>query len=276
MKLIVTLNEIEHIKGSPSGIAPRRQVVPPCRGARARPGLDDERVDARGLAAAPAETSPDEDTFLDYLRRHSLEAPSGSLLRAFAQAGLRRAMGLAPELSGFGYRVTRDRDETPEEAKARFLENRAEMFGEHGFDEFIRAAEFLSKFGRRKSMNRKRSSYGLKHDAEREAGDYVANGNSDRRGAGLLRRADPRRLAERLLRHLVQADRVIASACEAQHARRIFHLVGVEPIFQGSVARAHLVAVGSRATEPTAFLANWRALGDGVHDVWCRKDQSSR
>ncbi|MDT4738439.1 hypothetical protein [Bradyrhizobium sp. WYCCWR 12699] len=25
-------------------------------------------------------------------------------------------------------------------------------------------------------MNRTRSSYGLKHDAEREAGDYVANG----------------------------------------------------------------------------------------------------
>lgn len=74
--------------------------------------------------------------------------------------------------------------------------------------------------GRRKLMNRKRSSYGLKHDAEREAGDYVANGNSDRRGAGagLLRRADPRRLAERLLQHLVQADRVIDSACEAQHA----------------------------------------------------------
>lgn len=177
-----------------------------------------------------------------------MEAPSGSLLRAFAQASLRRAMDLAPELGGFGYRVTRDRGETPEEAKARFLENRAEMFGEHGFDEFIRATEFLSKFGRRKSMNRKRSSYGLKHDAEREAGDYVANGNSDRRGAGagLLRRADPRRLAERLLQHLVQADCVIDSACEAQHARRIFHVVGVEPIFQGSVARAHLVAVGSR------------------------------
>jgi len=43
-------------------------------------------------------------------------------------------------------------------------------------DEFIRAAEFLSKFGRRKSMIRKHSSYGLKHDAEREPGDYVANG----------------------------------------------------------------------------------------------------
>jgi hypothetical protein len=62
-------------------------------------------------------------------------------------------MDLAPELSGFGYRVTRDRGATPEEAEARFLKNRAEMLGEHGVDEFIRAADFLSKFGRRKSIN---------------------------------------------------------------------------------------------------------------------------
>jgi hypothetical protein len=85
-------------------------------------------------------------------------------------------MDLVPELSGFGYRVARDRNETPEEAERRFLASRAEMLGEHGVDEFIRAVDFLSKFGQRKSMNRKRSSYGLKHDAERAAGDYVANG----------------------------------------------------------------------------------------------------
>lgn len=128
------------------------------------------------LAAAPAETGPDEGTFLDYLRLHSFDAPGGTLLRAFAQAGLRRATDLEPELSGLGYRVTRERRETPEEAEARFLQNRAEMLGKHGVEEYIRAAEFLSKFGRRQSMNRRRTSYGLKHDAEREAGDYVANG----------------------------------------------------------------------------------------------------
>jgi len=33
-------------------------------------------------------------------------------------------MDLAPELSSFGYRVTRGRNETAEEAEARFLENR--------------------------------------------------------------------------------------------------------------------------------------------------------
>jgi hypothetical protein len=124
----------------------------------------------------PAEVSPDESAFLDYLRDHSFDAPSGSLVRAFAQAGVRRAMDLEPALSSFGYRVPLERNETFEEAETRFLTSRAEMLGEHGIEEFIRAAALLSKFGRRKSMNRRRTSYGLKHDAERMSGDYVANG----------------------------------------------------------------------------------------------------
>ncbi|UWU75944.1 hypothetical protein N2603_39415 [Bradyrhizobium huanghuaihaiense] len=72
--------------------------------------------------------------------------------------------------------MTRDRGETPEEVEARFLKNRERMRGEYGVDEFVRAAEFLRKFGRRKLMNLKCSSCGLKHDVEREAGEYVANG----------------------------------------------------------------------------------------------------
>lgn len=176
MKSIVTLNDIERMKDALRASLPdvksSHRVEALARGL----GWATNASMRAALSAAPAETSPDEGTFLDYLRLHSFDAPGGTLLRAFAQAGLRRAMDLAPQLSGFGYRVTLDRGETPEGAEARFLENRAEMLGERGVDEFIRAAEFLSKFGRRKSMNRKRSSYGLKHDAEREAGDYVANG----------------------------------------------------------------------------------------------------
>jgi hypothetical protein len=62
-------------------------------------------------------------------------------------------------------------------------------------------------------MNRKRSRYGLKHDAEREAGDYVSNGmliaatlaldfSAERTHAGL---------PERLLQYLLQASRVAAA-----------------------------------------------------------------
>jgi hypothetical protein len=176
MKSTITLTDIEHMKDALRASLPdvksSRRVEALARGL----GWATNASMRAALAAAPAETSPDEGAFLDYLRQHSFEAPSGSLVRAFAQAGLRRAMDLEPELSGFGYRVPRDRGETPEEAEAHFQANRAEMLGEHGIDKFIRAAKFLSKFGQRKSMNRKRSSYGLKHDAERAEGDDVANG----------------------------------------------------------------------------------------------------
>ncbi|GLR89826.1 hypothetical protein [Bradyrhizobium iriomotense] len=50
------------------------------------------------------------------------------------------------------------------------------MLEEQAIAEFIRAVEFLSKYPRRKAINRKRGSYGLKHDTERATGDYVANG----------------------------------------------------------------------------------------------------
>jgi hypothetical protein len=176
MKSTVTLTDIEHMKDALRASLPdvksSHRVEALARGL----GWATNASMRAALAEAPAETTPDEDAFLEYLRQHSFEAPSGSLVRAFAEAGVRRAMDLEPELSGFGYRVSRDRGETAEQAEARFLENRAEMLGKQSVDEFIRASEFLSKFGRRKSLNRKRTSYGLKHDAERAAGDYVSNG----------------------------------------------------------------------------------------------------
>jgi hypothetical protein len=176
MKSTITLTDIEHMKDALR--APLADVKSSHRVEALARGLGwaTNASMRAALTAAPAEAVPNEGVFLDYLRQHSFEAPSGSLVRAFAQAGVRRAMDFEPELSGFGYRVARDRNETAEEAEARFLASRADMLGQHGVDEFIRAVEFLSKFGRRKSMNRKRSSYGLKHDAERVAGDYVANG----------------------------------------------------------------------------------------------------
>jgi hypothetical protein len=176
MKSTVTLTDIEHMKDALRASLPDVKSSHRTEALARGLGWATNASMRAALAAAPAETSSDEGAFLSYLRQHSFEAPSGSLVRAFAQAGTRRAMDLESELCTFGYRVPRDRGETPEEAEARFLANRAEMLGEHGVDEFVRAAEFLSKFGRRKSLNRKRTSYGLKHDAERATGDYVANG----------------------------------------------------------------------------------------------------
>lgn len=102
-KSIVTLNDIERMKDALRALLPdvksSHRVEALARGL----GWATNASMRAALVAAPAETSPDEGTFLGYLRLHSFDAPGGTLLRAFAQAGLRRAMDLAPELSGFGY-----------------------------------------------------------------------------------------------------------------------------------------------------------------------------
>ena len=83
---------------------------------------------------------------------------------------------MEPTLTHFRYGVYRDRNQTREERQAEFAENRAAMLDDRVADEFVRAAAFLSRFGRRKTINTKRGSYRLKHDAEKLAGEYVANG----------------------------------------------------------------------------------------------------
>jgi len=57
-----------------------------------------------------------------------------------------------------------------------FDENRQD-FIDNGFRMFKDACEFLSGVQLRKTINRKSgSSYGLKHKAEKWAGDYISNG----------------------------------------------------------------------------------------------------
>ena len=85
-------------------------------------------------------------------------------------------MALEPTLTYFGYGIFRERKQSPEERKAEFAERRADMLDDHAVDEFMRAAAYLSRFGKRKTINQKSGSYGLKHAAERLAGGYVANG----------------------------------------------------------------------------------------------------
>lgn len=176
MKLTIALTDVERMKDV------LRTALPSIKSSHRTEAL------ARGLgwatnasmrsalAAGPVEAEPDENAFRSYLQVHSFDAPGGTLVGSFARAGILKAMDLEPALSRFGYRSARDRGESLEEAEARFLASRSDMLTEQGMEEFIRAANYLSKFGRRKSMNRDRGSYGLKHEAERATGDYVANG----------------------------------------------------------------------------------------------------
>jgi hypothetical protein len=176
MELNITLTDVERMKDTLRTALPDVKSSHRTEALARGLGWGTNAAMRAALAAAPVKSAPDENAFRGYLRDHAFETPGGVLPLSFAQAGVRRAMDLEPDLSRFGYRVPRDRGETVEDAEARFVASRAEMLDEHAVGEFIRASSFLSEFRPRKSMNRTRSSYGLKHDAERLAGDYVANG----------------------------------------------------------------------------------------------------
>jgi len=176
MKLTISLPEIEHVKDALRAALPdvksSHRVEAMARGF----GWRTHATMRAALAGGSIEVRADEDAFVAYLREHSFDAPSGCLTRALATAGIRRAMEMEPTLSRFGFGMPWEPKRSVEERRATFRENRTAMLGMSSVDEFVRAAEFLSRFGRRRTINTKQGSYGLKHDAEKFTGDYVANG----------------------------------------------------------------------------------------------------
>jgi hypothetical protein len=175
MKLTITISDVEHMKADLRAALPdvksSHRVEALARGL----GWRTNAAMRATLAAGPVATGADEDAFLDYLGEHSFEAPRGCMKRILAKSGIRRAMDLEPALTHFGYGVYRDRKQTPEERRGKFAENRTSMLDDYAADEFVRAVTYLSRFGRRKTINTKSGSYGLKHGAEKFAGGYVAN-----------------------------------------------------------------------------------------------------
>jgi hypothetical protein len=176
MKLPITLSDVEHMKADLRAALPdvksSHRVEALARGL----GWSTNAAMRSALGSNPVVAGADEDAFLEYLHDHSFKAPRGCMTRMLAKSGIRRAMDLEPALTHFGYGVYRDRKQTPEERRAKFAENRAKMLESFAADEFARAVAYLSQFGRRKTINMKSGSYGLKHGAERFAGGYVANG----------------------------------------------------------------------------------------------------
>jgi hypothetical protein len=80
-----------------------------------------------------------------------------------------------PELTDFGFGVFGERRLPPEERERQFKANRAKMFEERSLLQFLRARAWLQGQGKRKTLNRFGTSYGLKHIAAHDVG-YVTNG----------------------------------------------------------------------------------------------------
>jgi hypothetical protein len=176
MKLPITLSDVEHMKADLRAALPdvksSHRVEALARGL----GWSTNAAMRCALGSGPVVADADEGAFLEYLRERSFDAPRGCMVRILAKSGIRRAMDLEPSLTQFGYGVYQDRKLMPEERRSKFAEKRDEMLDTFAADEFARAIAYLSRFGRRKTINLKSSSYGLKHGAERFSGGYVANG----------------------------------------------------------------------------------------------------
>jgi hypothetical protein len=93
---------------------------------------------------------------------------------AVAAADMARILEREPELSDFGYGLS-DFEKTPEERRARFEKDRQAIREPDSLVQFLTACRWLGQFAKIKVLNKRGTSYGLKHIAEKEIG-YVTNG----------------------------------------------------------------------------------------------------
>jgi len=93
---------------------------------------------------------------------------------ATAAVDMKRILEQEPKLSDFGFGLS-DFDKTQEERVARFREDRESICEPRSLAQFIIARGWLHQFAKLKSLNKRGSSYGLKHVAEQDIG-YVTNG----------------------------------------------------------------------------------------------------
>jgi hypothetical protein len=80
-----------------------------------------------------------------------------------------------PRLGDFGFGVCDPRSKTPEERAADLLRNRDLIREPRSLAQFMAARGWLRRFGKIRALNRRGTSYGLKHCAEDDIG-YVTNG----------------------------------------------------------------------------------------------------
>lgn len=91
-----------------------------------------------------------------------------------------------PQVSHFGIGVYNSYGKKRSEIEKELAASRASMLSSEAVMEFMKACEYLSQFGKRKTINYRASSYGLKHSAEKYLKEkhedisgydpYVANG----------------------------------------------------------------------------------------------------
>jgi hypothetical protein len=91
------------------------------------------------------------------------------------RSDIRKVMKVVPELTSHGIGIYDDgRGKTAAERKEQWARDKAELLGSAAI--CTKVVEWLTRFTPTKTINRQRSSYGLKHIAEAALGEYVGNG----------------------------------------------------------------------------------------------------
>lgn len=94
---------------------------------------------------------------------------------ATAASDMAAVLEREPQLSDFGFGVFDPRSKTSAERAAELSRKRDSIREPRSLASFTAARRWLNQFGKIKAINKRGSSYGLKHVAEHDIG-YIANG----------------------------------------------------------------------------------------------------
>jgi len=174
MRALISLSDIEFIKGELTRLLPEikssHRVEALARGL----GWNTNAALRAELVRKEMERIVDDHAFQDYLRDHGFPNVPFETLRegivrckfAPARAAIQVVMDGEPWLTTFGFGIYGHTRPSGVERRAKFQQKRQEMFGPWAVYEFVLSREFLSRFRRRKTINKAAGSYWLKHQAE--------------------------------------------------------------------------------------------------------------
>jgi hypothetical protein len=190
MNLSIASHDLDPLKGHLLALLPQAQSAHRAEALARGLGFGSNAALRASVADAAIDCEVDNRAFIDFLTsRDVADVPWDTLSEAVVRvkladqrAAIATIMEQQPELGSRGFR-TWDGRRTSKENAADFRANREEMLQPHSVAEFMRAVAFLQTKEKARTVSRKGTSYGYKHEAERfhrdrvpRANPYVANG----------------------------------------------------------------------------------------------------
>ncbi len=119
------------------------------------------------LATGAIEREPSSDAFAAYLAQHGTAVQPRALSHAIGRVSVRVVLTAHESLTPHGFGIYRGDRLSVVEWHQRYAEARSKMLSPECIEQFERAIEYLSCLDTTKGLNRKVTSYNLKHSAER-------------------------------------------------------------------------------------------------------------